>query len=290
MKKWKYLLLILLFSLTGCLQNDSMEDIDIETTAYPIQYVTERLYQEHGNIKSIYPNGSTKEETVSDKLLEDYSANDLFIFVGANKKEQDYLSKMLEHNKKLKMIDASISMSKETINLQNMESLWLDPMNLLTMANDIKKGFEEYTSSAYLINDIEENYQVLKQDLIQLDADYSDMASRANKKTIIVTRDAFQYLEKYGIEVISLEENENLTEKTIHTAEEKIKNKEILYIYTLPNEEVSDTVKRITQNQEVTFLELHNLYARSEEEASQDLDYLSLMRNNLEALKKELYR
>ena len=267
-----------------------MEDIDIETTAYPIQYVTERLYQEHGNIKSIYPNGSTKEETVSDKLLEDYSANDLFIFVGANKKEQDYLSKMLEHNKKLKMIDASISMSKETINLQNMESLWLDPMNLLTMANDIKKGFEEYTSSAYLINDIEENYQVLKQDLIQLDADYSDMASRANKKTIIVTRDAFQYLEKYGIEVISLEENENLTEKTIHTAEEKIKNKEILYIYTLPNEEVSDTVKRITQNQEVTFLELHNLYARSEEEASQDLDYLSLMRNNLEALKKELYR
>ncbi len=287
MKKFSYLLLMITILIlpTGCLKNDSMEDITIRATIYPSQYITERLYGKHSKIASIYPNGSTQEEVVSDKLLQDYSQADLFIFNGNNEEEMNYVYKMRNYHNNLKLIDASSSMVFE----HSVEELWLDPMNLLTMANSIKKGFEEYTKSAYLTNEITENYQALKQDLIQLDADYRDMAKTANKNTIVVSNDAFLYLEKYGITVISLEENENLTQKNIYTVTNMIKKGDISYIYTVKGEKVNKTITSIQKETNVELIELHNLYTRTEEEATKGEDYLSLMKNNLEALKKQLY-
>lgn len=287
MKKIKYLLVliaILIFP-TGCLENDSMEDINIRATAYPIQYITERLYGKHSKINSIYPNGSTQEEIVSDKLLQDYSQADLFIFNGNNEQEMNYLYKMRDYHNKLKPIDASSSITVEN----SMEELWLDPIKLLTMTNSVKKGFEEYINSAYLTNEIAENYKTLKQDLLQLDADYSDMAKTANRSTLVVSNDAFLYLEKYGITVISLEENDNLTQKNIYTVTDMINRGDISYIYIIKGEKVNDTIKSIQEKTEVELVELHNLYTRTEEEASKGEDYLSLMKSNLELLKKQLY-
>ena len=51
MKKFKYILLfVILFSLTGCLKNNSMEDIKISTSVYPINYVVSTLYGKYINI------------------------------------------------------------------------------------------------------------------------------------------------------------------------------------------------------------------------------------------------
>ncbi len=287
MKKIKYLLLLIIILIfpTGCLENDSMEDIQIKTTAYPTQYVVERLYGKHSKISSIYPNGSTQDEKVSDKLLKDYSKADLFIFNGNSEEEMNYMYKMREYHNKLKPIDASSNIPIG----HSIEELWLDPMNLLTMSNSIKKGFEEYINSAYLTNEITENYKTLKQDLIQLDADYRDMATTANKNTIVVSDDAFLYLEKYGITVISLEENDNLTQKNIYTVTNMIKNGDISYIYGIQGENLNDTIKAIQEETDVEIIELHNLFTRTEEEATKGEDYLSLMKLNLELLKKQLY-
>ena len=42
--------------LCGCTSKDSMEDITIYTSIYPIEYITKALYGEHANIVSFYPN------------------------------------------------------------------------------------------------------------------------------------------------------------------------------------------------------------------------------------------
>ncbi len=115
------------------------------------------------------------------------------------------------------------------------------------------------------------------------------MAKTANKNTIVVSNDAFLYLEKYGITVISLEENENLTQKNIYTVTNMIKKGDISYIYTVKGEKVNKTITSIQKETNVELIELHNLYTRTEEEATKGEDYLSLMKNNLEALKKQLY-
>ena len=56
MKKFKILFsIIVLFSLTGCFDDDSMDNISISTSSYPIEYVVNRIYGEHSTISSIYP-------------------------------------------------------------------------------------------------------------------------------------------------------------------------------------------------------------------------------------------
>ena len=286
MNKLKMLFLTIVILLTsGCFGEDTMENIDIYTTSYPIEYVVERLYGEHSNIKSIYPNGSVQGEIVNDKLLKDYSDSDLFVFNSLAPNELDYVYKMLDYNRNLKLIDVSSSIIYE----HKVEELWLDPMNLLTIANNIKKGFAEYTTTAYLIEDIYAQYDILKQELIKLDADYREMSERANRNTIVVSDDMFLYLEKYDINVISLEENENLTQKNIHTVTTMIKNNDIKYIYVTNNSDINDTIKKIQDETGVELIELHTLYKLSEEEFNKGETYFTIMRNNLELLKKQLY-
>ena len=52
-----FLVLFLCFLLTGCIKMDSMDDIDIYTSVYPIEYITNRLYGQNSTVKSIYPDG-----------------------------------------------------------------------------------------------------------------------------------------------------------------------------------------------------------------------------------------
>lgn len=286
MKQLKYIFIfMIIFLSSGCFKNNTMEDINIHTTAYPIEYVVERLYGEHSTIKSIFPNGSVQGDVVSDKLLQDYSTTNLFIFNGLGANELDYVKKMLDYNKNLKIIDVASSV----VYNNKVEELWLDPMNLLTIANNIQKGFNEYIDNTYLTNDINDSYILLKQDLIKLDADYREMARRANRSTIVVSDDMFLYLQKYDITVISLEENSKLTKKNIHVVIEMINNGDIKYIYTVKDSEINETIKSIQKQTNVEIIELHDLYKLTEEEFNKEETYFTLMRNNLELLKNQLY-
>ena len=98
--------------LTGCLfKRDTMEDIDIYTTIYPINYLTNYLYGDYSKIHSIYPSGvEVSEFNLSDKKLREYAHSDLFIFNSLDK-DRDYAVKMINENKDLKVIDTSLSVS-----------------------------------------------------------------------------------------------------------------------------------------------------------------------------------
>lgn len=286
MKKIKLVLIIfIIFLITGCYEKTSMENANIRVSSYPIEYVTKRLYGEHSDIKSIYPDNMDEDYVVSDKLITDYSSSNLFIFNGNEDNENDYVYKMFNENKNLKIIDATGSLTYTN----KIEELWLDPMNLLTIANNIKKGFKEYISMTYLNNDIDKNYEKLKLELIQLEADYREVANRANNKTIIVGNDLFLYLSKYGINVISLEESDNFTKKNLYTAEELIQKGEIKYIYVKKGEEINKNINDLKDKYNIEIIELNSLYTITEDDRKGSNDYLTIMYNNLELLKQQLY-
>ena len=73
---------LLSLTLTGCLfKRDSMEDINIYTTIYPLNYLTTYLYGDYAKIHSIYPSGvEVSEYSLSDKKINEYSKSDLYIF------------------------------------------------------------------------------------------------------------------------------------------------------------------------------------------------------------------
>ena len=70
MKKISYLLflIIILFSVTGCFKRDSLEDVTIYTTVYPIEYLTNELYGDNSEVLSIYPDGINPSEYTLDEL------------------------------------------------------------------------------------------------------------------------------------------------------------------------------------------------------------------------------
>ena len=304
MKKNKILILLLVFLITGCFKNDTMENITIYTTSYPIEYVTSRLYGNHAKIKSIYPDGMQKGYVVSDKLLGDYSKADLFIFNGLmeyieidqNNKtvkglpnivtEKKYASKMLEKNRKLKIIDTAVSISYN----EDVNELWLDPINLLTVSNNIKKGFNEYITNTYLIEEINTNYLSLKDELLKLDADYREVVNRSKYNTILVANDLLKYLQKYNLNIISLESSVNSNQKDFKTAEELIISGDIKYVYATDENNISDQIKQLINKYEIEVIYLNDLDNLTDDERKNNEDYFTLMYKNLDLLKEELYK
>ena len=281
-----FILFVLVFSLSGCLKRDNMEDISIYTTNYPSEYITQRLYGDYSDIKSIYPDGvNIKDYKLTNKQIEDYSKADLFIFNGISD-EKDYVEKMRKDNGDLKIIDTTLSMEYTN----GIEELWLDPSNFLMMAQNIKTGFGEYIDSYYLNNKIEENYEELKIEASNLDAKFKETVSNGNSKIIVASSNLFKYLEKYGITVYSLDESNTDVNAIYRQVLNLANDGSIKYIFTIANEKSNSTVQKLLDNTNLEAEEWHTLSILTEEERSGNEDYFTLMNSNLELLKNELYK
>ena len=194
-----FILLTICIGLNGCkLESNNMENINIYTTTYPINYLINYLYGEHSKIYSIYPTGIDIDTyELSDRKIEEYSNSNLFIFNSLDK-DRDYAVKMINKNKNLKVIDVATG-----INYNNSpEELWLNPYNYLMMAENIKKGLTEYINNPYLIEEVDNKYNDLEYNISKLDAKLTESITNANYKTIITDNTALKYLEKYGLTVI----------------------------------------------------------------------------------------
>jgi zinc transport system substrate-binding protein len=191
-KKISILLLLLPILLTGCLKRDEFENIDIYTSVYPIEYITSRLYGNHSNIYSIYPDGILVDQyTLTDKQIKDYSKANMFIFSGLGL-EKEYVIPMFNENKDIRIIDSTLSMEYT----YGQEELWLDPSNFLMLAQNIRNGFKEYINNGYLKNEIDEEYEKLKLEVSNMDAKIRIIAESATDKNIVVGNDVYKYLGK----------------------------------------------------------------------------------------------
>lgn len=286
MKKLFTIFSILFISIisTGCFKRDTLEDITIYTTSYPVEYITNYLYGEHSTVHSIYPNGiDINKYSLTAKQVEDYSEMDMYIFSGLTN-EKDYVNPLFKHNKNLMIIDASQSMSYT----YSEEELWLDPSNFLMLSLNIKNGLNEYIENGYLKNEIITNYENLKVEISNIDAKFSLMSESADNTTIVVDSNTFKFLEKYGFNIISLDEN-TVTEKNISDVTNMIKNGQISYIFTIDANNLNETVSNIQKDTNVQIVQLHSLSNLTDDERSKKSDYVSLMNENINLLKNELY-
>lgn len=276
---------------TGCnVKKDNMEGITIYTTIYPIRYLIDSLYGDNSTIYSIYPAGvDTNEFDLSDKKLEEYANTDLFVFNSLDR-DRDFAVKMINKNKNLKVIDVSLGMTYD----YDIAELWFNPYNYLMMAQNTKSGLLEYVTNPYLISNdddtgIEDKYEILKYNLSRLDADMKENILEATYNTIVVDNDMFKVLSKYGLNVISLEENDNLTDTTINEVKKLINNGSIKYIYS-SKEETNETAKELIDNYGLELVTLNTMETIDGGVTNSNEDYITIMNSNLDLLKKELYK
>ena len=139
------LLVICLFIMTGCslFKSDAMDDIEIYTTIYPVNYLIKYLYGNNSTIYSIYPSEvDFKEYELSDKKLNEYAKSSLYVFNSLDV-DRDYSVEMVNINTDLKLIDVSMGMNYE----YGIEELWLNPYNYLMMAQITKNGLLQYVTN-----------------------------------------------------------------------------------------------------------------------------------------------
>lgn len=290
MKRKKLLLLLILFitvifTTTGCKQ-DNMDDIRILVTNYPNEYITERLYGDHATITSVYPDGvDTEKYQINKKQKQDFSNYDLFIYNGLIEKESNLTFDLLDLNPDLKIIDTAYVLETD----YSPEELWLNPSSLLMMAQNVRLGLDEYVSSNYIKKDIDEEYEKLKVELSELDADYRVAVENTDNKTIVAASSTFNYLEKFGIHVICVDND--ATDKTISEAEELIKNEEVSYLFMFEGDKLNDIAKDLLDEYpDLKKQQLHKLNNLSDSDRSNKRDYIHIMNNNLDLLKQELYQ
>ncbi len=289
MKK-KSLFVLFLFTLTlfttGCFKRDNLEGIEIVTTVYPVEYITNYLYGEHAIINSIYPDGvNTTTYTLSEKQFNDYSKKDLFIYNRITN-DKDIALDFTNRHPKILLIDATYGMNLT----YGEEELWLNPSNLLMLTQNVKNGLKEFITNSYLEKEIDTKYEELKVTLSELDAELKLTAENATRKVLVVNNDSLRYLEKYGFEVISLDNSTaQVSEKVISDVIQKIQNNEVRHLFLLENTENNEVVTRVLEETKIetyTFRKLDNI---TDSERDERKDYFTLMNENLELLRNELY-
>lgn len=275
-------LLFILFSTIGCVKRDSMEDIEVITSSYPIEFLVKEMYGDHAKIENIFPDGEEIDNyRFNDKQYKKFSQKDLFIYNGKN--ASDIALKLVNKENDLLLIDSSISMQYS----YGVEELWLDPSNLLMMSLNIKEGLEEYVSNTILIKEINDAYQELNVSLSELDAKMKADIENATNPTIVVCNNSLRFLEKYGMNVIVLDEHS--IDKTYEEVKTLIKNKEIKYIYKFEEDVFSDRLYSLVKNTDLKTKILHRLDSITDSQRNGNKNYISIMEENLELLKDEIY-
>ena len=285
MKKFILGLLSLLL-LTGCSFSTREENIKVYTTYYPIQYFTDYLYGKYGDIESIYPSqADINNYELTDKQKSIYSKGDIFIYTGI-KKEIDLAVDLLNKNEELRISDAT-----KGLNYKNdISELWLDPSNALMIARNIKSNLEDYDENVYNRNYIESQYEDLKIKISELDVELTLMGKNASRKTILVNDDSLNFLSKYNVRVLSVDNDSEDYTKNLNEAKTLISSGDIKYIFKTTGSTYNEEITNIINSYKLEELEIETMYTLTEDERKDSEDYLTIMDNNITKFKTELFR
>ncbi len=268
-----FLSILSVFLLTGCFDTNHLEGSNITTTVYPVEYLVDRLYGEHSEITSIYPNevDISKYELTNKQIKEYAKETTLFVYNGLSN-EKEIAKTLINENKKMQIIDVSYGMNYK----YGIEELWLNPNNYLMLANTIKSDLEELSSSKYAAEEIEANYAKLEEDLTTLDAELRNIAEAAinsKSETIIIAHPSLGFLERYGFNVINISSENNITS----SIKNKFKNKTYNKILVADKNKVSDSVKDLVDNYKAELIEINTMNTLTDKERNNKDNYLTIM-------------
>ena len=275
----------LLLTVCGC-RRDNMEDISIITTNYPNEYIISSLYGKHATISSVYPDGvNTSTYKLTTKRKKDLANQDLLIYTGLIERERNLAVELLDYNSNLKIIDSSYVLE----NSNNTDELWNDPSFMLMMCQNVRISLKEYVENNYLRKEIDKNYETLKITVSELDADIRLAVENAPYKAIVTTSSAYKYLEKYGVKVYLI--NDDTSDKDLKEVDNLIKQGKITKIFTYEEDKTTANVQNIINKYPnvVSLVSFKHMNLLTEEARKSNSDYVTLMNQNLDTLKEELY-
>lgn len=308
--------------------NKDKDKLTVLTTIYPLEDFTKKIGGNYVDVKSIYPpNVDAHSFEPSTKDMMALADSDLFIYTGvgiegfANKATESLKNEdvtILKAGEGINLLKSTHvhdhegedehshdedahSHDEESTEEHNEHEehdhhhgdfdphVWLDPILSIELATNIKNSLIQLMPEHK--SDFETNFEQLKDDLEKLDEEYKTTIENSKTKYLLVSHAAYGYWEeRYGIEQIAiagLSPTQEPTQKGLQSIIEESKGHQIHYVIFEQN--LSTKVAEIIQKEiGAESLILHNLEAITEENLKQNDDYFSIMRRNLETIKKAL--
>lgn len=282
-------LILTLLLITGCIRRDDLENIKITTTIEPITYLTYELYGDYAEIESIYGNDSEKLEINNEKILENIKQSRIFIYNGLNELETNLTKTLVQegYHKKITFINASqnIGNTGETYDAY----FWIDPANVLVLAENIRSKLTSIMTNPYKIKEIDEKFKTIQLTFSELDVKYREMINNSSKKTIITTSNRFDALARYNLEVVSIEYLETLTDVKYEKMINSLKEKNINYILIESDKEKeNEFVKKVQNDLNAKYSYLYSVELLSETQVEESEKFIDIINKNFNTLNEIL--
>lgn len=308
MKKLLTMILMMFMSASNFLATpvQAQESIDVVTTFYPMYYLVDRIGGDLINVDLLLDQGQdahSYESTAQDVVL--VQEADLFIYQDDEMEffVQDLLgvvdtstTHVLESTQGLEMLDEEEDDHEEHEHEHEDEGhnhdydphTWLDPIFYSEQAMNVRDALIEVdpeNTAAY-----EANAQALVEDLQALDAEFRQGLEPLTDRTMVVQHQAFGYLaHAYDLEQVAIT---GLTTNAEPSAQELVEISKfvtenevgIIYIDPATSTSISETIANSTG---VELRPLRTLEFVSSEEMEAGVDYLIIMRDNLQQLMKQ---
>ncbi len=325
MKKQIILVIMTLFLIVGCSnkeQDDKIKDnvkseniqdvngnvdkkIKVTASTYPMYYVAKEIGKDKIDLNILVPMGVDPHDyEISLKEMKKLENTDLLIYNGSGLEHwgEKMSNNLKEKNKNI--INASDYV--ELLDIEDSHSqddhegyehgdkdphIWLDPINIDKIAARVKdelKKLDKENSEIY-----EENYTELSKKLKNLDDEYKETLKDKKDSTILVSHRAFAYLaHRYDLNQISvtgISPHSEPSPKSLSQLIDITREKNIKYIFF---EVLSSpkSVEMIAEEAKLEVLTLHPIGGITTEQFDSGVDYIDLMEDNLENLKKALVK
>lgn len=281
--------------------NNLPQKIKVITTFYPMYDFAKNVAGDHADVTALVPAGVEPhdwEPTAKD--IQKIADAQVFVYNGGVEGwVQDALKSV--QNKNLVVVEASkgielmegVEEEKEHKEGENHSRwdphVWLDPVLAQKEVESIKSALEQADPSHK--DDFQKNADAFIAKLQSLDKEFSAALSSVKSKEFVTQHAAFGYLAKrYGLTQIPISglspEEEPSPSKLVDIVnfvkEHQVKT---IFFETLASQKVAETIAKETGAKTGVLNPIEGL---TDEEKAKNLDYIGVMKNNLDALQTAL--
>jgi len=278
-------------------QTGAEKKLKVYTSFYVMYDFTKKVGGDKIDVTNLVPAGTEPhdwEPATTD--IVNLEKADVLVYNGASM--ESWIEKVLGslQNKNLVVVEASEGLDLMAGHAEEGEEttkydphVWLSPVNAKKEMENIKNALVQ--ADAINKDTYESNYAKYAAQFDELDQEYKTASASFTSKDIIVAHQAFGYLCKaYGLNQVAIEgltadsepDPARMSEVIKFAKDHKVKT---IFFEELVSPKVSETIAKAVGAKTATFNPLEGL---TDEEQSKGLEYVSVMKQNLQTLKDAL--
>jgi zinc transport system substrate-binding protein len=263
---------------------------------YPLEYVAERVAGDHADVVGLTSPGVPPHDLeLTVRQTAEVSDADLVVY---EKDMQPAVDEAVAEHGPDQVVEVSEVVelaplspgehegeSEEADHAESDADLhfWLDPERMSTLATEVERHLSEVDPGNAA--DYKGNLEALEEDLSGLDADYQEGLSTCEVDTVVVSHDAFGYLEKYGLHfepIAGLSPDAEPSAARLTELADLVDQAKVTVVFseTLASPALAKTLARDVGVETGVLDPIEGL-----SDTTADEDYLSLMRTNLDELR-----